>query len=387
MFIPVADYQLKCKLQLVYGNKKFYRPLYHDKRELMKLSKEQLRKVLVNLRGADGGARIAPSKKDAVRAIARVLDRRSTCSSRKSGRRYHRSPRLPYKKLVTPCRVGLEDPVGKIIVEMSKCKYPDDVGYCPLCYILNNRDSARLNEPIFDFQGLVWRSYVVIPNAFPYFNDHLLITVNTHNYGQPSASFRKNGTQDDMHGRIAVVGDMLDFASIAVNDKRGTLFFNGRCGNSLPHFHVQYTSDKFPVFEKLRLGEFDRYPSKDGALELFHDGGRFYTGFFFTAQDGVSSRGALSRKLYRLFHHLLDRGLLYNMIIDKEGATIMVVVYVRRCRDIDMHGVVDLEYGAPELSGVIGHNSLAEFADYGTIKKYLMYTNPVSIYMDVLEDL
>ena len=148
-----------------------------------------------------------------------------------------------------------------------------------------------------------------------------------------------------------------------LNHHRDVVFFNGICGNSLDHFHCQYTTSQFPIF------------NMDESFEgLYAQNG--FLGYSIVCSDSQPFFAFLQRVQ-------AAAGLTYNFIAHKVAKEkLQIIVFVRHC--VVPAGVKDLNYGSTELAGVIVSGSKSntthqEFYDYinatHSIQNYLNIIN------------
>lgn len=146
------------------------------------------------------------------------------CSTRKDGIRVISSNTLGMQWLYTPCRLGRN----------ILCTAPTRER-CPLCSTLTNYPTSAC--PSFrQITQIRSMGLAIIPNMFPYFPFHFLITTPDHQDQTIISSFT-------LWTRLwkLVIGLFCTPYS--------TLFFNGMCGNSLPQFHVQYMEYHLPAYD------------------------------------------------------------------------------------------------------------------------------------------
>ena len=109
---------------------------------------------------------------------------------------------------------------------------------CILC--LSTQANKKI-DPINNVRSILWRQYLITPNTFPYFKDHMLILSIDHNHGLDGDI----GSQNVLHLKNHVINDMIDLYVLL--GQKGTMFFNGLIGNSQIHFHFHKISETIPI--------------------------------------------------------------------------------------------------------------------------------------------
>jgi hypothetical protein len=138
------------------------------------------------------------------------------------------------------------------------------------------------------------------------------------------------------------------------------VFFNGYCGNSLEHFHCQYTISKFPIFENITV--------ENGLLENPHFRGYVITG----------TGAELVQRMSVAISKIVAAGLLYNFIMRRiADGRLQAVLFVRSCKLAS--GMLDMNFGATELSGVIASAKKLKDTEE-EIMAYVNYTNRAEDY-------
>ena len=281
------------------------------------------------------------------------------CADRISNEEHYKTIGDYYKLYVAPCRIGREikNCAKKVVCVGGECVVEEPKTTCPLCGVVKDTGvspCSQLNKIIRTETGD--EELIIIPNAFPYLERHFLITSKNH--------LKQDFINDAANlGRVVGIAERLLTAEAEAGEEAGAggvVFFNGYCGNSLEHFHCQYTISKFPIFQHITV--------ENGLLEDPHFRGYVITG---EAADLVKRMsGAISK--------IVAAGLLYNFIMRRIGdGRLQAVLFVRSCKLAP--GMIDMNFGATELSGVIAsakklNNTEAE------IMEYVNYTNRVSDY-------
>ncbi len=111
-------------------------------------------------------------------------------------------------------------------------------GRCPLC----NLTLPTLPLPLTKVLWVDWsRRFRIIPNAFPYFENHVNFITANHE-------------SQDIIREPNVISDIFSFYK-DIGKNRWMLFFNHLIGNSLDHFHIHATVIfcEITVFEKFKV--------------------------------------------------------------------------------------------------------------------------------------
>lgn len=236
----------------------------------------------------------------------------------------------------TPCRSG-----RKLKCMRHSCKKTNK-RYCPLCYFTRNRLKSVCVELNSNVVTKLSKNFVLIPNAFPYLDNQFLITVRSHK------------KQMDIINKYCVELYRV-FVDILKNNEDGKIFFNGDCGNSLEHFHCQFTTTEFPIFLEL--------PDFDGIIN-----NKRFRGYYVKVYS--------SSKFRDLIRILTNKGISFNFILQKGIYNYFdVVFFVRNCNRILTK---DLNFGATELAGLINTRNGKFKAK--EIAKYMEETNNIINY-------
>lgn len=143
------------------------------------------------------------------------------------------------------------------------------------------------------------------------------------------------------------------------------IFFNGICGNSLEHFHFQYTTSVFPFFTFLTKED-------SGFYEFSHFRGYVLNTSYY-------------KDILDLIAKIIDNNFTYNFIVRKiDDHTLQFIFFIRKCV---IHNIPDLNFGATELSGIIVATTSEDLSIFteDNIIKYINQTNSVDNYMIVLK--
>jgi hypothetical protein len=267
----------------------------------------------------------------------------ATCKSRLNGITEYNKIKM-FKFLISPCRVGRNS--SYCLKKLNGCSIKNSPYSCPLCFSLD----PNIQNPCEPLNKLVRipvsDKFTIIPNMYPYIEKHFLITTNEH-IGQIQAL-----------NTPKLIADLFTILFNLLSTNNGTVFFNGLCGNSLDHFHCQYTTSKFPIFEVLS-------DTQEGYFNI--------NGFrgFSIITDNI-------KPVSKLIKIILKSIFTYNFISRKVNNGLQFVFFIRDCH-IEA-GVEDLNFGASELAGlVVTSNKL--LIDENILDKYLNTTNNEEDYL------
>ncbi len=248
-------------------------------------------------------------------------------------------PDTLFETIKTTCRIGRD-----INCVISECN-SESKNKCPICYFSNTNEKIQTVCTGLDkFKSYkLDDTFILIPNAFPYLDNHFLITVPTH-----SSQFEIMNT----------LGMQLlyNINKLLRVNPTGVIFFNGMCGNSLEHFHCQITTTDFPIFKYV--------PQNNGLIDK--DG---FRGWFITFSYENKSE----------FSDMLDKlkESSYNFILKKNNNIFQCIFFVRKnCETVQPN----LNLGSTELSGILGSNT-DTFPDKTKLYAYLDETNNLSNYL------
>jgi len=271
------------------------------------------------------------------------------CADRVSNEEHYKTIGDYYKLYISPCRIGREikNCAKKVVCVGESCVVKEPETACPLCGVVKDTGvspCSQLNKIIRTETGD--EELIIIPNAFPYLERHFLITSKSH-------------LKQDFINTAANLGRVVDIAERLLTAD-GVVFFNGYCGNSLEHFHCQYTISKFPIFENITL--------ENGLLENPH-----FRGYVIT-----DAGAELVQRMSGAISKIVTAGLLYNFIMRRiDDGRLQVVLFVRSCKLAP--GMLDMNFGATELSGVIASAKKLKNTEE-EIMAYVNYTNRVEDY-------
>uniref|UniRef100_A0A6C0I574 HIT domain-containing protein n=1 Tax=viral metagenome TaxID=1070528 RepID=A0A6C0I574_9ZZZZ len=239
--------------------------------------------------------------------------------------------------ITTPCRIGRD--INCMIESDTMCNSSIT---CPLCYFTKKNVETVCTSIDKIKRYNLDDGFIMIPNAFPYLDNHFLITVSTH------------VTQFDMitNSVIQLFGNIY---KLLLTNPTGVIFFNGMCGNSLEHFHCQITTTEFPIFKYV--------PSKNGLINTHG-----FRGWFIT----------FSYENRNIFYEMIDKlkKTSYNFILKIHNDKFHCIFFIRNnCNKVRPN----LNFGSTELAGVIGSNK-DNFPNKDVIDTYLDITNNVSNY-------
>ena len=247
----------------------------------------------------------------------------------------------PFILLKSPCRIGRGSRYCS--KNFKDCKIIENDEKCPICNII----SLDVDSPCEQLNHII-RLYInsdspliIIPNAYPYLDKHFLIVSPNHNKQMESL---KNKT---------LVNNLFTICNTILQIGNGVVFFNGICGNSLEHFHCQYTTTKMPLFTMI---------TEDHVGIFYKDGLR---GYSIIISDNIDL-------FIKCTNIIIKNNLTYNFITRKVKTGLQIVLFIRNC--VIPNGVKDLNFGSTELSGIIVSNEELTINEED-IKKYLDATN------------
>jgi hypothetical protein len=260
------------------------------------------------------------------------------CESRISGLNKN-SVVAGFELYISPCRIGRKSQYCS--KQVINCSIEDNMQKCPLCSILDNNTinpCFALNAKIITPLQTI---FLLVPNAYPYLDNQFLITTKTH--------FKQ----------MDVINDNIDilfqiFLNLLTID-RDVIFFNGICGNSLEHFHCQYTTSVFPIFTSLTK-------ENSGFYEF-----SYFRGYVLNTSNYTDILGLITK--------IIDNDFTYNFIVRKiDDNTLQFVFFIRKCI---VYNIPDLNFGATELSGIIVGSTSEDLSVFteDNIMEYINQTN------------
>lgn len=204
-----------------------------------------------------------------------------------------------------------------------------------------------------------WRDYLLYPNSNPYFANHVLLIGN------------ERQTQNLMHETPQTLNDIM-YLHEAVPTR--TFFFNHLAGNSQPHFHLQTSTDHFPVENRLikwrsegSLGTIADFRDYSGvSVESFNNG---------SCMAGILVSGPAAKNaaaVHSILNRLMCMGFYYNLIfLPLERDNHQVLIFVRWKEEIrlltpseafDIPDIIKLEIGSSELGGYMAISNPVAFS-------------------------
>lgn len=258
---------------------------------------------------------------------------------------------------ISPCRVGRtskncpKQVIKRETATKTECFLENTDISCPLCLVIDDSKVTPC-EPLTHLRiGTLQLSanFILIPNAYPYLEKQFLITTPIH-----SSQIETLNQPDN-------VQQLYDIFIRILNLNEDMVFFNGICGNSLLHFHCQYTTSSVPMFRLLPI-DFEGYYEHN-----------LFRGFVLIATD--------YRQVLDVINRINLLNFTYNFICRKVNEhTLQFVFYIRFC---DYEHFKDLNLGSTELSGVIYSNSPPTY-DLNDINDYLELTNNKNNYINFM---
>lgn len=185
----------------------------------------------------------------------------------------------------------------------------DGHGNCGLC-----------KPPFPEERGLIWGTWRVWPNAFPYVpadSQHIILT----HQGHLPQSYSPQ-----------ILADMVDFQNCAAGGEQLTMHYNGTAGNSQIHLHWQATRETLPLQRQLDSGRMpltDLRRDQEGRIATYDQD--FYAGLVVEGDKPYLVRWA-TRIIARLNDDPTTRGA-YNLLLLKPRAGRLRLVIVPRRAD------------------------------------------------------
>lgn len=289
------------------------------------------------------------------------------------------------KYFLSPCRLGREiKSCTKALhynFETNQTQLVHTINNgCPLCNVMN----SYYFSPCKAFTRMktlnVRNGIYIIPNGFPYFPSQFLITNNDHMYNP------NTGTQQSLHQDFQLFKQILSISGQLITSSQGTIFFNGLCGNSLIHLHIQYTPYKsFPIFDKINNGdiqlhEISKY-KKSLSIDFFYPeetgNNKFFTGLILTS----SVLQDIQYVAFKTINIIIQESFLYNFILQRNNKKYQFIIFVRDCHSTTK----DLGLGSTELAGVIVSNKI-KYTDHDVLL-YSQETNNIKSILQIVPKL
>ena len=261
----------------------------------------------------------------------------NSCSNRLNGIKEYKNID-GFEFLVSPCRVGRASKycLGKV----NECSLKSTDYKCPLCYTLDT-DIVNPCEPLNKIiRKDITENLVIIPNAYPYLGKQFLITT------------KKHINQIQALNNFEFLSELYEVILSLLSTNDGVIIFNGVCGNSLEHFHCQYTQTKMPLLEILPT-DLNGYFTKD-----------YFRSFSLVARNPSD--------VSQLISTILKNGLTYNFLVRKVQNDLQFIFFIRNC--VVPNGVENLNFDAPALGGYVVTADRLNI-DVDILKKYLDATN------------
>ena len=245
--------------------------------------------------------------------------------------------------LKSPCRIGRSSHYCSKKYCFKNCSIIDNDNTCPICNIIDLNvisPCAPLNK-IIRLRIQCEYPLIIIPNAYPYLEKHFLIV-------SPSHSNQIDSLKNEI-----IIYNLFTIFNTILKIGKGVVFFNGMCGNSLEHFHCQYTTTKMPLFEEM-----------DETYEGIYNNNEL-RGYSIIISDNIDL-------FITCTQIIIDNDLTYNFIVRKVNKGLQIVLFIRYCKV--PNGIKDLNFGSTELSGIIVSNEELSI-DLNDIRNYINETN------------
>lgn len=212
-------------------------------------------------------------------------------------------------------------------------KNAQNIPFCPLCL---NLSIGNVKHPYNKSKALLWRNYIIVPNAFPYFKLHYLLMAPYHS--------EYNGTQNDAHNIPYVLGNAIEFLRII---GKGVILFNGWVGNSLGHLHFHYTTTNFPIRNAIKKHNILK---KKFVTEKTKSIISIYVDKKNTCKNFIRVKGQLvEHNVFLLLQYISNTlKLFYNLFIEYNVNVCTVYIFVRKKMQDDT-----MNYGASNLAGLV----------------------------------
>lgn len=244
------------------------------------------------------------------------------CTDRESGIEHISTIGDDFEIFKSPCRIGRASKwCSKKIINDTLVEGGISA-LCPLCSLTD----TQITNPCEPLNKYVLKPleapFILLPNAYPYLKTQFLITTQSH--------YMQMGVMGDP----SLVSSLFSIFNNILIPGNGYIFFNGICGNSLEHFHCQYTTSDFPIFNGLSQ-TYNGYYKKENSL---------LKGYVLLANS--------PNDVNNVIQYITSQNLTYNFIVRKTDANLLqFIFFVRHC--VICPGIVDLNFGSTELAGVV----------------------------------
>jgi len=273
--------------------------------------------------------------------------------------------RFEHELYLTPCRKGRIQNVCNYAIKETGLLYPTNCSLCDLFY--NYKYSPCI--PFRRIKIIFSDGFYIIPNLFPYFTSyHYLITLN------PSIKQIPHDTQSFIY-KMNTIKKISILAPKLLINKDDTLFFNGLVGNSKEHFHIQYVSYHFPIYDFLQIDKREPYAQVHNCnIYIFNSNNKLFRTAFSIQSINVTNLCVI---LYHMINECRLRRYEINILIHKNDSLEYECIVFPRSKVEFENKKDDLNFGSTELSGYI--QSESEFSDETLILPYLLNTNNMTL--------
>jgi hypothetical protein len=269
----------------------------------------------------------------------------------------------------TPCRIGRKQEICNFAIKNNELVKSE----CPICNLLNYKHSPCLP---YRFISIIFSDgFNIIPNLFPYFTSYqYLITLNYQTESRP------HDEQDNIYEK-STINNLSKLAPKLLVDDDDTLFFNGIVGNSLKHFHIQYVTYHFPIYDFLMKDTSKPYAEfQNCKIKIFNDNSnRFYFRCAYSIQS--SDIKALCVMMFYINSQIKDNRLEINFILHK-GFEYECVIFPRTRFELSGLSIEnDQNFGSTELSGYVSFipSPTYDYPREAYINLYLSKTNNIPL--------
>ena len=291
------------------------------------------------------------------------------------------------------CRLGRDLKICDGHIQCSKngsCHYDEPLDKpinCSLCSMIQYHDNlACLPMQKYKilhiletgkYDDVTNPGIIVVPNTFPYFEKHFLITTYLHN------------TQELLVKNKKYYETIVKIANVLLDNESGTMFFSAMCGYSQIHIHNQYTSQhNFPIFSYINSDANDNnkllHKIQDGIYIIYPSPKNpFFTGLLFENADLKK----FSETIYKIILKTTELDFLYNYVISKNKGLFQFILFIRsNCNKefkFDTYEPqITKHIGANECAGLFPLSSprfsVPEKSDENKYVLYMRATNSVS---------
>ena len=310
------------------------------------------------------------------------------------------------------CRLGRDMTICDGYIECSSngvCDYnepfkkPINCGLCTMiqrhdklpCLPMHKYKILHINES-GKYDDVEKPGVIIVPNTYPYFDKHFLITTYLHNTQRLLENYEKY-----YYYIIKIATELLD-------NETGTMFFSAMCGYSQIHIHNQYTSQHdFPIFNYINKPEVREqkllYYINNGIYLIYpNNKNPFFTGLLFECENFLDNvkefKSNFSDIIYRVIQTAINKKFFYNYVISKNNNKFQFILFIRNnCTKEfifeEYIPQITKHVGANECAGLFGlsdDNQPPKEEEHDKILRYINYmrnTNNIQSIATVINDL